>query len=98
MADAFDGRKEILDRSEADAAFPETAAGHDFRLQFVVFAEKQPLSYSDLSPGAHQTLPFVGFAAKLGGSGELRFCPRRKSREAGFFALRGWAFAPLLLP
>jgi hypothetical protein len=39
VADAFDRGKEIRHGSEADAALPETAPGHDFRLQFVVLTE-----------------------------------------------------------
>ncbi len=71
--------KKSGDRSEADAAFSETGPGHDFRLQFVVFAEEQMFSCADLPPGPHQTLPLVGFARNLTGQEDFDSAPQKIS-------------------
>ena len=66
--------------SEPDAALPETASGHDFRLQFVMLAEKQVLSRTDLSPGPHQALPLVGFARNWPGQEDFDSAPQKIAR------------------
>ena len=84
--------------SEADAALPETASGQDFCLQFVLLAAKeQTLSHSDLSPGRTRHSHSLG-SRESWRVKRTSIRPRRKSREAGFPALRGCAFIPLLLP
>ncbi len=67
--------------SEADAALSETASGHDFRLQFVVLAEKQMFSRADLSPRPHQALPLVGFARNLPGQEDFDSAPQKIARS-----------------
>ena len=67
MADAFDFCKEIRRWGEPYAALPECPSGRDLGLQFIVFAEKQELPDSDLSPRTYQALPFVGIARELAG-------------------------------
>ena len=51
---------------------PKSASGQNLRLQLVLLPEKQALSYSDFSSGAHQALPFIGVARQLAESEELR--------------------------
>ena len=98
MADAFDRGKEIRHGSEADAALPETAAGNDFRLQFVVLTEEQSFSRTDLSPGPHQTFPFVGFARTLPGQEDFDSAPQKIARSWILRAerLRFHAFSPAI--
>ena len=72
--------KEIRHGSEPDAAFSETASGHDFRLQLVLLSEKQVLSHADFSSGAHQALPFIGFARKLAGQENFDLAAQKIAR------------------
>jgi len=46
-------------RFEPDAALAKGAARHDLSLQWMVIAKKEPLTNTDLSPGADEAFPIV---------------------------------------
>jgi len=75
VADAIECGKKIVRalgcRLEADAAFAEFGTGQDFGLEFIVLAEEEALTDTDLAAGADQAFPIVRFGGKLAGEENL---------------------------
>src|SRR5579872_5518192 len=91
MSQPLDYAKKIVYGSEPYAAFAEAASGNDLRFEFVVFAEEQTLSYSDLAAWPNQAFPFVR---------NLRYLPRKQDLDlslqeiAGSRVLRAYRLRP----
>jgi hypothetical protein len=91
MSQPLDYAKKIVYGSEPYAAFAEAASGNDLRFEFVVFAEEQALSYSDLATWPNQAFPFVR---------NLRYLPRKQNlnlalqKIAGSRVLRAYRLRP----
>ena len=61
MPDALQNSCKISDWIESDMPFPKVSTGQNFSLYFVPFPKKQALTYTDFSPRANQTFPFIWF-------------------------------------
>ena len=97
MSQPFDFSKEIRRRTEPYAPLPECPAGHHLRLQFIVFAKKQQLPDSDLSPRTYQAFPLIGIGRELARQQHFN-SPAQKILRGRIPALIGCAFEPLRLP
>ena len=57
----------IIDRIEADVAFPILPAGENPALQLIVFAEEKAFANPDLAAGPYQALPVIRIGRELMG-------------------------------